>query len=1577
MDEIKEYIKTCIKQNNFNLLSPDKIKIISSYGFHKVYYNSDFICYLDMTIINSRENVIIWGTHLNESLGYYNELLKKKITICILCITNEDQLIIEHVMNQLIKLRHIKILLVGRNDKYIKSAIKQNIDYIISAKNEYKNMIHTGLIYIKPSNITNNIIMISNTETIINNTILTQTLIKFNQMFHFCGPTNIKYIDIDNNPINSYQITCIDTIFLTNWFLIRKETLGMLTWNLFDGPTDINESLESQININKSKIKILKINDINSICFSYNKHKKITQSNITLNLDNIEYQLLSSLIKELPEQKYKYINNYAKNIIVNGEKQPIILFDRIQDNRKKLDLGTNNIKFQTKPIIRTVDNLSEIMIQKETPLKMNVDKYYFVNNYLTKPEILTKIKSIPKIEYMNYTIVEGNINKVLGHITSIKDAITKKINKIVIIEDKLLSEGIFVTLNKNDTFPLTWDFLLLAPLKSESRISRLTIDNKEVFEISTFAYCINQTIYKKYLELLNEKKTLNESIFALQQKDNIFIICDNFNENNLTLNKLGKVINDTAKPTIKFNNQTSTTNQTIKFNNQTSVTIPNIRDMRELKYTTPNINYDKLKPAIIIPNIWNQRDQSLAIKNNKEIQSKYEIYNEQLHSIHDTNRIVQGLWIGESLSLNEILCIMSFIKNGHEFHLYIYEDVQNIPTECIIKDANDIIPENEIFYYDEKQSISGQKRPTAFSNMFRYKLLFDRGGYWVDMDMICIKYLRFNDQYVFSSESTFSRDQTVNAGIIKCPKGCEFARYCYQVCKSKDKTTLKWGEIGPRLVAEGISKYKLQGYVKPWTYFCPIGYDKFAEIITPTKLKIEKDWYCVHLWNEYWVKNKLDKNKIYYGSLFGSLVNKYCKKYVTHDIFNLELEYGKYNKSCVMIYWMPRDDDMIPEMESYLNTCINIDTNKIYNIDTCYVHKEYATANKNKINKFINSDIYVHMFTKLLEKGIIDNLHIIIGMAKNDKYLYNNEPLFTNGNYYNFNDKIYLWKLNDIKSLFSFTNAKIYFYKGYGSYEHFYSMLPMISPHSIYLRYLATALPYIVDKGSNIVIDDKWIETYSQNDLCKKKVKNFQNYFNKQFTNYDLVYVDTVEKIPNYKKIFINGKHFMKINKYSLMEYDELATRDIDLVFCASDVHPSKNLEIFYQFLLYCDKNKKEMNVLIISPVISQNIMFKYTKFKYIKTTIKRGLTSTEINECFNRCKCLLITFGRDANPRVMSESLSCGCFNIVLDILSDGKDIIKNNHILGKLIKIHPKYTSYVPNYKSINCTLTNEQHNEIYSLITKEYDHKLIADTFKNIYNADITSNELYNFIKLAESYKNKLVVTIATEDYSNNMNYLLGSLKHTNPNVMVIVYYIGWRDALIIDFKRNYPNYYFEEIKYENYTKSDIIKLKVKLQHDTYFKYKLQFIWIDADSIVLQNLNELFDKTKEYNLICYYRPNEEFYMKFAVGVIAFGLSNDPKIQKLNEEFIKKYYDKCQITEGYNDWFHDQTSLFETYQTYEHIINLYALSEREHSINDTIETIIYSRRLGNKISLKNILKTNNIDIPTINFDGITMKYD
>ena len=671
--------------------------------------------------------------------------------------------------------------------------------------------------------------------------------------------------------------------------------------------------------------------------------------------------------------------------------------------------------------------------------------------------------------------------------------------------------------------------------------------------------------------------------------------------------------------------------------------------------------------------------------------------------------------------------------------------------------------------------------------------------------------------------------------------------------------------------------------------------------------------------------------------------------------FNLEMEYGKYNDCCVILYWLPVNKGFIQEVDKLLTSF-----NKL---DKFFVVKNDKGGNIDKIKHFINNDLYIHMFLLMRKCGLIKDIHIIFGMTSDDKYLYNGEPLISDGNYCKY-DGVSIWKLNDAKSVLSFCNAKIFFYKGYGHYEHLYSMMSLMSPHSIFMRYMATTFQYVV-VNDEIVIDTTWCTHYANNDkiLCKN------DYFKKVYTNYDLLFTDSIHNDKHYKMLFPNTKMFMKIDKYSLMKYEH-CEREYDFIFCASDTHPSKNWDVLYEFFKYCDLNCLRLRVLIASPVTSSKSMeFDY---KYVDIRFERSLNHEELNKLYCKCKCIFITFGRDAQPRVLMEALKCGCYGVVLEILTDGKDVIEKHAELGKIIKVPKQLRRYESSYKSIGCVLGKDQFDEIYSEVVKSRDHDKIHDVFVLHYDDVKIVGGIVDKVRKCIDAKRKFVVTIATENYSNNLNYLLSSLMHTNPSVGVIVYCVNWDDELLCQFRDVYENYYFREMWLDNFVKGDIIKLKVKLQYEVYKEYDSQYIWIDADSIVLKGLGRLFELLTKYNLVCYYRPSQPVHMKFAVAVIGFGKFDEGN--DINEAFLRTYYDKCKVTEGYNGWFYDQSSLYETFVEYCDKIKLYELKEHEHSICDTIDTIVYSRRNDNKYELKELLKMSGIPLMHINFGGIRM---
>ncbi len=205
------------------------------------------------------------------------------------------------------------------------------------------------------------------------------------------------------------------------------------------------------------------------------------------------------------------------------------------------------------------------------------------------------------------------------------------------------------------------------------------------------------------------------------------------------------------------------------------------------------------------------------------------IFNILRHRTPSILPVIQSLWIGEALSPMEQMSIRSFLKNGHPYHLYVYHQVKDVPEGTTIKDANEILPEEKIFKYRDHDSYAG------FANMFRYKLLYEKGDFWSDTDMICLTSFSTNARYVFSSERLRDKNKPkttqANNGVIKAPKASPIMEYCYHEALSKNQNSIQWGETGPKLLSRAIEIFGLEKHVTAPNTFCPIDWYNWKTLI--------------------------------------------------------------------------------------------------------------------------------------------------------------------------------------------------------------------------------------------------------------------------------------------------------------------------------------------------------------------------------------------------------------------------------------------------------------------------------------------------------------------------------------------------------------------------------------------------------------------------------------------------------------------------------------------------------------------------------------------------------------------------
>jgi len=219
-----------------------------------------------------------------------------------------------------------------------------------------------------------------------------------------------------------------------------------------------------------------------------------------------------------------------------------------------------------------------------------------------------------------------------------------------------------------------------------------------------------------------------------------------------------------------------------------------------------------------------------------------------------TSHCFQTFWFGPELSPYEHMCLASFIKHGHKVQLFSYSNI-SVPVGVENVDAREILPEDKVFFYKRG---AGAGSVSAFSNVFRYKLLSERGGWWIDTDLICLSPDAPKGDFVAAYEDL----GRINGAIIFCREGDPLIRLCLEQSLSMGDD-IEWGAIGPALLTVNASALGYSNKVLPMHTCYPVHYTEATQLLMPSKRDIlagrSQGSFCLHLWNEIFRRKSIEK----------------------------------------------------------------------------------------------------------------------------------------------------------------------------------------------------------------------------------------------------------------------------------------------------------------------------------------------------------------------------------------------------------------------------------------------------------------------------------------------------------------------------------------------------------------------------------------------------------------------------------------------------------------------------------------------------------------------------------------------
>ena len=187
----------------------------------------------------------------------------------------------------------------------------------------------------------------------------------------------------------------------------------------------------------------------------------------------------------------------------------------------------------------------------------------------------------------------------------------------------------------------------------------------------------------------------------------------------------------------------------------------------------------------------------------------------------------------------------SFIDHGHCFHLYSYESFE-LPQGVERREAREILPEARAFSQSGGMGSGGFG---GFSDLFRYRLLLDRGGWWVDTDVVCLAREIAEPDIFFGWQD----EQVINGAILRFPAGHPLVESLYREAEAKGET-FEWGAIGPNLLTATIRGGTFASHATPAALAYPIRWQDALHPLLPPRAEEVRTRVgsapFLHLWNE-------------------------------------------------------------------------------------------------------------------------------------------------------------------------------------------------------------------------------------------------------------------------------------------------------------------------------------------------------------------------------------------------------------------------------------------------------------------------------------------------------------------------------------------------------------------------------------------------------------------------------------------------------------------------------------------------------------------------------------------------------
>lgn len=160
-------------------------------------------------------------------------------------------------------------------------------------------------------------------------------------------------------------------------------------------------------------------------------------------------------------------------------------------------------------------------------------------------------------------------------------------------------------------------------------------------------------------------------------------------------------------------------------------------------------------------------------------------------------------WHGAPPKLMYWACMRSFVNRGHELQLFSYDDIA-APEGVVHRDAAEIVDRELLFAFDNEWITEADYAP--FADLFRLKLLYEKGGWWCDLDTFCLSDEFPDTAYAWAREYPEELGGKIGNGQLAIPAGEEAFNTAYLAGRQRIHEIINREDLGANLLSGILAK---------------------------------------------------------------------------------------------------------------------------------------------------------------------------------------------------------------------------------------------------------------------------------------------------------------------------------------------------------------------------------------------------------------------------------------------------------------------------------------------------------------------------------------------------------------------------------------------------------------------------------------------------------------------------------------------------------------------------------------------------------------------------------------------------